>query len=143
MSQPWGAGVHSEPHAMDWIQSVNERREAVGQQPFEPISLYTEREPCGHASGNDCSDYLSNEVEDGQPEDELGEGEKKNKLRIHYGVGFRRGAIAEDADLTQDDGTTLTPTEAKDAAWAKFKADFNNYVNRLKGIWEGNAKAGQ
>lgn len=143
MSQPWGSGVHSEPHAMDWIQSVNERREAAGQQPFEPISLYTEREPCGHASGNDCSDYLANEVEDGKPDDELGEGEKKNKLRIHYGVGFRRGAIDENADLTRDDGTTMTPAEAKDEARVKFKADFNNYVNRLKGIWENNAKSGQ
>ncbi|WP_344499666.1 toxin glutamine deamidase domain-containing protein [Streptomyces enissocaesilis] len=143
MSSPWGAGVHSEPHAMDWIQSVNERREAAGQQPFEPISLYTEREPCGHASGNDCSDYLANEVEDGVPDDELGEGERKNKLRIHYGVGFRRGVIAEDADLSRDDGTTATPAEAKDEARAKFKGDFNNYVNRLKTIWEGNAVSGQ
>ncbi|QEV67322.1 hypothetical protein CP983_11975 [Streptomyces chartreusis] len=143
MSQPWGSGVHSEPHAMDWINSVNEGREAAGQQPFEPISLYTEREPCGHASGNDCSDYLANEVEDGKPDDELSEGEKKNKLRIHYGVGFRRGAIDENADLTQDDGTTMTPAEAKDAARVKFKADFNNYVNRVKGIWENNAKSGQ
>jgi hypothetical protein len=143
MSQPWGAGVHSEPHAMDWIQSVNERREAAGQQPFEPISLYTEREPCGHVSGNDCSDYLANKVEDGHPDDELGESEKKNRLRIHYGVGFRRGAIDENADLTQDDLTTMTPAEAKDEARVKFKADFNNYVNRLKGVWESNAKLGQ
>ncbi|MEV8091047.1 toxin glutamine deamidase domain-containing protein [Streptomyces nigra] len=143
MSQPWGAGVHSEPHAMDWIQSVNERREAAGQQPFEPISLYTEREPCGHASGNDCSDYLANDVEDGTPDEHLGEGEKKNKLRIHYGVGFRRGAIDENADLTRGDGTTMTQAEAKDEARVKFKADFNNYVNRLKGVWESNAKLGQ
>ncbi|MGV9642236.1 toxin glutamine deamidase domain-containing protein [Streptomyces sp. NPDC003514] len=143
MSQPWGAGVHSEPHAMDWIQSVNERREAAGQQPFEPISLYTEREPCGHASGNDCSDYLANDVGDGIPDEQLGEGEKKNKLRIHYGVGFRRGAIDENADLTREDGTTMTQAEAKDEARAKFKADFNSYVNRLKGIWESNAKLGQ
>jgi hypothetical protein len=122
---------------------VNEGREAAGRQPFEPISLHTEREPCGHASGNDCSDYLANGVEDGHPDDELGEGEKKNKLRIHYGVGFRRGAIDEDADLTRDGGTTMTPAEAKDEARVKFKAGFNNYVNRLKGVWESNAKSGQ
>jgi hypothetical protein len=143
MSQPWGSGVHSEPHAMDWIQSVNERRETAGRRPFEPVSLYTEREPCGHASGNDCSDYLAKEVEVGLPDDELGEGEKKNKLRIHYGVGFRRGAIDDDADLIRDDGTTMTPAEAKDEARAMFKADFNTYVNRLKGMWESNATSGQ
>ncbi|WP_086866127.1 toxin glutamine deamidase domain-containing protein [Streptomyces viridochromogenes] len=143
MSQPWGAGVHSEPHAMDWINSVNESRVAEGKQPFEPISLYTEREPCGHASGNDCSNYLANEVEEGHADGEPQEGKKKNKLRIHYGVGFRRGAIDESAALIGDDGATMTPTEAKDRARVKFKADFNNYVNRLKGVWESNAKLGQ
>ena len=37
----------------------------------------------------------------------------------------------------------MTPAEAKDEARVKFKADFNSYVNRLKGVWESNAKSGQ
>ncbi|WP_185124215.1 toxin glutamine deamidase domain-containing protein [Streptomyces sp. TLI_185] len=142
MSSAWGGGVHSEPHAMEWIKAVNAKREAAGEAPFEPVSLYTEREPCGHASGNDCSGYISDEIEEPKDEDQLQEGEKKNSLRIHYGVGFRRGQIDPDADLSNDDGTTATPEEAKEEARKKFTGDFNNYVNRLKGIWEGNAKAG-
>jgi len=142
MSAPWGAGVHSEPHAMEWIKAVNARREAAGEAPFEPVSLYTEREPCGHASGNDCSGYLSEEVEEPKSESDLGDGEKKNSLRIHYGVGFRRGQIDPNADLSRDDGTVASPEEAKEEARKKFTGDFNNYVNRLKGIWEGNAKDG-
>ncbi|WP_329532105.1 toxin glutamine deamidase domain-containing protein [Streptomyces sp. NBC_01450] len=142
MSSAWGAGVHSEPHAMEWIKSVNAQREAAGEAPFEPVSLYTEREPCGHASGNDCSGYISDEIEEPKDEDQLQEGEKKNALRIHYGVGFRRGQIDDNADLSKDDGTTATVEEAKEEARKKFTGDFNNYVNHLKGIWEGNAKAG-
>ncbi|MER6424194.1 toxin glutamine deamidase domain-containing protein [Streptomyces sp. NPDC001137] len=142
MSTPWGGGVHSEPHAMEWIRSVNAKREAAGEAPFEPVSLYTEREPCGHASGNDCSGYISDDIEEPKDESQLQEGEKKNSLRIHYGVGFRRGQIDPDADLSKDDGTTATPEEAKEEARKKFTGDFNNYVNRLKGIWDGNAKAG-
>ncbi|MEU4655666.1 toxin glutamine deamidase domain-containing protein [Streptomyces sp. NPDC023723] len=140
MSSAWGAGVHSEPHAMEWIEAVNAKREAAGERPYEPVSLYTEREPCGHASGNDCSGYLAHEVEEPTPDDS--NTGKKNKLRIHYGVGFRRGQIDPEADLTRDDGTTATPEEAKEEARKRFTGDFNNYVNHLKSVWETNVKAG-
>lgn len=140
MSSAWGGGVHSEPHAMEWIKSVNQRREDQGLQPYEPISLYTEREPCGPASGNDCSDYLGDRVEGGG--DESSESGQRNKLRIHYGVGFRRGQMDPDVEWTDDKGDALTEAEAKKYVAKQFSNDFVRYVNHLKSTWRSNATGG-
>ncbi|KOT79089.1 hypothetical protein ADK70_32215 [Streptomyces rimosus subsp. pseudoverticillatus] len=126
---------------MEWIKSVNEQRIANNQSPYDVISLYTEREPCGHASGNDCSRYIANDVEPGRDESKLAPGEKKNAIRVHYGLGFRRGELEDEAERIAA-GEKNEVAEEKKQARENFKSDFNNYVNRVNKIWKGNAGSG-
>ncbi|WP_169795214.1 toxin glutamine deamidase domain-containing protein [Streptomyces chattanoogensis] len=68
--------MHSESHILDWIDQLNENREARGQAKVEVKGLYTEREPCGlpntksgHPTGHaNCSKTINDSTAmDGVP----------------------------------------------------------------------------
>lgn len=123
----WRTGVHSEPHVLDYLNEVNKRRVADGEPPLQAQSLYTEREPCGPASGNDCSSYLGSQL----PKD----------VPVYYGTGFRRGRV-EDEDAMRADGRRDEVKQIKDDAREAFTAEGEAYVNRLKTLWLGLAGKG-
>ncbi|MET9291860.1 toxin glutamine deamidase domain-containing protein [Streptomyces sp. NPDC003077] len=68
--------VHSESHILNWIDQLNENREAHKQAKVEVKGLYTEREPCGlrttasgHPTGHaNCSKTIKDsQAMDGAP----------------------------------------------------------------------------
>ncbi|UZJ31302.1 nucleic acid/nucleotide deaminase domain-containing protein [Streptomyces endophytica] len=127
MGTEWSAGVHSEPHVLDYLNEVNRQREADGKPPLQPQGLYTEREPCGPASGNNCSAYLGHNL----PKD----------VPIYYGTGFRRGRVEDEAEMRAE-GRQDEIRQIKDDARVAFTAEGEAYVNRLKGLWLGFAGKG-
>ncbi|UNO41906.1 hypothetical protein [Streptomyces sp. MST-110588] len=119
MGIEWASGVHSEPHVMDYVNAINEQRVKDGKAPLKTKSLYTEREPCGPASGNDCSSYLAKTLD--------------KKVPIFYGTGFRRGRVENEAELRAE-GLGDQIRQAKDDAREAFTAEGEAYVDRLKGL---------
>ncbi|MCB5912029.1 toxin glutamine deamidase domain-containing protein, partial [Streptomyces pinistramenti] len=105
--------VHSEPHLGNHLDLVNEHRKSQNLPPFQPINLYTEREPCGNISGSpkaDCSSYIHNS-------------ETLHGVSVNYSVGFRRGELSDAA------------TDSKRDIQKMFSEDFQNHLNRLMDIW--------
>ncbi|MFU9034612.1 MULTISPECIES: toxin glutamine deamidase domain-containing protein [Streptomyces] len=63
---------HSEGHILEWVNQLNNSREAEGEPKYKIAGLYTEREPCGlrkDMSGHaDCSKTIrDSEAMDGVP----------------------------------------------------------------------------
>ncbi|MBO0514545.1 toxin glutamine deamidase domain-containing protein, partial [Streptomyces beijiangensis] len=67
-------GKHSESNILDYLEKVNATRE--DGKKYEPLSLYTDREPCGFGQGHaNCSNALSQRIPG---------------VDVFYGTGYRK-----------------------------------------------------
>jgi len=69
-------GKHSERNILDYLEHVNQGR---GEgQTYQPLSMYSDREPCGHGQGYaNCANLLSEEM---------------HGVDVFYGTGYRKNA---------------------------------------------------
>lgn len=106
---------HSEPHLGGWIERLNEDRAAEGREPFAPVHLYTEREPCGHPSESkghaDCGGYIRAYL--------------PQNMGVTYATGYRKG---EQVELFSD------PREGVGNAAQAMEADFQDHLNKVSDI---------
>ncbi|MEU2628573.1 toxin glutamine deamidase domain-containing protein [Kitasatospora sp. NPDC007106] len=115
---------HSEPHVGKYFDEVNKARVADGKEPFKPVHLYTEREPCGYSSGgsrfgggsNDCSVYI-------RGSSSLG------KVDVSYGIGYRAGPMVDGAKDAA--GDPMTATKAR----KQQQADTRWYMRNIEVLW--------
>ncbi|MER6842685.1 toxin glutamine deamidase domain-containing protein [Streptomyces platensis] len=102
-----GAGpLHSESHILNWIDQLNENREARQQTKVKVKGLYTEREPCGlpttpsgHPTGHaNCSKAIN-------------DSQAMNGVPVHYSTTYRadtdlKALKAAEAERLRAEGKT-------------------------------------
>ncbi|MPY60292.1 toxin glutamine deamidase domain-containing protein, partial [Streptomyces spongiae] len=102
------SGKHSEKNILDYLDDLNKGR--VDGKKYEPLSMYSDREPCGKGQGYaNCANLLS---------------EKVPGLDIFYGTGYRKNATVED------------PSESPKGGYKKrFDKDLARNIVALGRIW--------
>jgi hypothetical protein len=87
-SYPNPDGKHSEKNLLDYLNEVNQGREEEARH--QPLSMYSDREPCGYGQGYaNCANLLSKEMPG---------------VDVFYGTGYRKNAEIVDPALTPDGG---------------------------------------
>ncbi|MEU0744412.1 toxin glutamine deamidase domain-containing protein [Streptomyces sp. NPDC006134] len=87
-SYPNPDGKHSEKNLLDYLKTVNEGR--AEEDAYQPLSMYSDREPCGHGQGYaNCAKLLSDEMQG---------------IDVFYGTGYRKNAEITDSGLTPAGG---------------------------------------
>ncbi|MFD0527961.1 toxin glutamine deamidase domain-containing protein [Kitasatospora arboriphila] len=105
---------HSEPHIGRWLTRLNERD---GTDDWQPLTLHTEREPCGKGQGHaHCSVYLTEPSMDG--------------VNVSYATGYRKGEMEEGAE---HDAETVQ---------RMLEEDNQRYLNRIGDLWLKMAESG-
>ncbi|MFJ7905059.1 toxin glutamine deamidase domain-containing protein [Streptomyces sp. NPDC096198] len=101
-------GKHSEPNLLDYLEKVNAARTEGGA--YEPLSMYSGREPCGHGQGYaNCANLLSL---------------KMHNVDVYYGTGYRKNAPIVD------------PTPPPQGTYKKqFDKDLARNLATLGKIW--------
>ncbi|MET7478718.1 toxin glutamine deamidase domain-containing protein [Streptomyces sp. NPDC005648] len=102
------SGKHSEKNILDYLRQLNDNRPDGNK--YEPLSMYSDREPCGHGQGYaNCARLLSEEVPG---------------VDIHYGTGYRKNAEIAD------------PAESPAGGYKKrFDKDFAKNIVALGRVW--------
>ncbi|MEV6741658.1 toxin glutamine deamidase domain-containing protein [Streptomyces sp. NPDC051104] len=81
-------GKHSERNILDYLDTLNEGR--PDGKKYEPLSMYSDREPCGRGQGYaNCARLLS---------------EKMPGVDVYYGTGYRKQAEVVDPDESPKGG---------------------------------------
>ncbi|MDI9830810.1 toxin glutamine deamidase domain-containing protein [Streptomyces sp. KAU_LT] len=107
-SYPGADNKHSEKNILDYLDTLNKQRDENTRH--EPLSMYTDREPCGHGSGYaNCARLLSRDMPG---------------VDVFYGTGYRKQADIVDPDALQ--GTTHKK---------QFDADLIENLKKLGTIW--------
>lgn len=87
-SYPNPNGKHSEKNLLDYLNEVNQGRDEGDR--YTPLSMYSDREPCGFGQGYaNCADLLSKEM---------------HGVDVFYGTGYRKNAEITEPELTPDGG---------------------------------------
>ncbi|MDI3420749.1 toxin glutamine deamidase domain-containing protein [Streptomyces luteolus] len=109
-SYPNPDGKHSEKNLLDYLNTVNEGR-ADGKK-YEPLSMFSDREPCGKGSGYaNCSNLLST---------------KLPGVDIFYGTGYRK-----EVDIAEEDKGDVP----KEGHKKRFDKDLAKNLAALGKVW--------
>ncbi|WP_328430402.1 toxin glutamine deamidase domain-containing protein [Streptomyces sp. NBC_00443] len=109
-SYPGTDNKHSEKNILDYLDTLNEQREESAQ--YEPLSMYTDREPCGKGGGYaNCARLIS---------------QKMAGVDVFYGTGYRKEAdIVSPEDVPENNKTHKR----------QFEDDLNKNLKRLGKVW--------
>ncbi|MFI7412246.1 toxin glutamine deamidase domain-containing protein [Streptomyces sp. NPDC049627] len=108
-SYPGTDNKHSEKNILDYLDKLNEQREENAQ--YEPLSMYTDREPCGRGGGYaNCARLLS---------------ERMPGVDVFYGTGYRKEAEIVDPDALDPDITFKQ----------QFENDLIENLNEIGKVW--------
>ncbi|MFE5189324.1 toxin glutamine deamidase domain-containing protein [Streptomyces sp. NPDC056628] len=108
-SYPGSDNKHSEKNILDYLDTLNQQRDENFR--YEPLSMYTDREPCGHGSGYaNCARLLSQTMPG---------------VDVFYGTGYRKEADIVDPNALPK-GTTYK---------RQFEADLIKNLNKLGKVW--------
>jgi hypothetical protein len=109
-SYPGTDNKHSEKNILDHLDTLNEQREESAQ--YEPLSMYTDREPCGKGGGYaNCARLIS---------------ERMPGVDVFYGTGYRKEAdIVSPEDVPENEKTHKR----------QFEDDLNKNLKRLGKVW--------
>ncbi|MDI3390510.1 toxin glutamine deamidase domain-containing protein [Streptomyces sp. B-S-A8] len=87
-SYPGEDNKHSEKNILDYLDSLN--AECDKDKQYEPISMFTDREPCGRGSGyRNCAALIS---------------QRMSNVDVFYGTGYRKDADVVDAGQAPQGG---------------------------------------
>ncbi|MEU2784612.1 toxin glutamine deamidase domain-containing protein [Streptomyces sp. NPDC007110] len=109
-SYPGADNKHSEKNILDYLETLNKQREEGSR--YEPLSMYTDREPCGKGVGYaNCARLISRDM---------------SGVDVFYGTGYRKEAEIVSPEDIPEKGKTHKQ---------QFEDDLVGNLKELGKVW--------